>query len=154
KSGTTKYHGDVFEFLRNSNLDARNFFDRFKPGFRMNQFGATFGGPARTGKDPRTFFFADYEGTRTNQALTFISTVPTQQMRGGDFSQAPQTIYDPTSQAALPDGGFARSPFSGNRISGALIDPIGEKLIQLYPLPNLPGIANNYLYQPAHTVVS
>jgi hypothetical protein len=70
KSGSSKYHGDIFDFVRNSDLDARNFFDKLKPGFRMNQFGGTFGGPVRPGKDPRAFFFADYEGTRTNQALT------------------------------------------------------------------------------------
>jgi hypothetical protein len=154
KSGSSKYHGSVFEFLRNSDLDARNFFDKRKPVFRMNQFGGTFSGPVRAGKDPRTFFFADYEGTRTNQALTYVSTVPTAAMRTGNFSQAPQTIYDPTSQASLAGGGFSRAPFSDNIISHSLIDPVGLNLIQLYPLPNLAGIANNYLYQPARTVTS
>jgi hypothetical protein len=154
KSGTSRYHGDVFEFLRNSNLDARNFFDNSKPGFRMNQFGATFGGPVRAGKDPRTFFFADYEGNHTNQSLTYISTVPIQAMRNGDFSRIPQRLYDPMSQVALPNGGFSRSPFSGNLVPASLVDPVGSNLISLYPLPNLPGIANNYLYQPSRRVTS
>ena len=154
KSGASKYHGSVFEFLRNADVDARNFFDKLKPVFRMNQFGGTFSGPMRAGKGPRTFFFADYEGTRTNQALTYVSTVPTEAMRSGDFSQAPQTIYNPTSQAPLAGGGFSRAPFSGNIIPPSLIDPLGLSLIHLYPVPNLLGIANNYLYQPVRTVTS
>jgi hypothetical protein len=155
KSGTSRYHGDVFEFLRNSGLDARNFFDRSKPGFHMNQFGATFGGPVRPGhKDPRTFFFADYEGARIKQALTYISTVPTAAMRGGDFSKVPQRLYDPSSQEGLPGGGFSRTPFADNIVSTSLIDSVGSGLIDVYPLPNLPGIANNYLYQPFRTVTS
>jgi hypothetical protein len=154
KSGTSRYHGDIFEFIRNSSLDGRNFFDRSKPAFRLNQFGATFGGPVRPGKNPRTFFFADYEGARTNQALTYISTVPTAAMHRGDFSEAPQRIYDPASQIFAPGGGFTRTPFTGNIVSSALIDPVGSKLLDLYPLPNLPGIANNYLYQPSRTLIS
>src|SRR5215471_16533101 len=98
KSGTSGYHGVLFEFLRNSTIDARNFFDQSKPGFRMNQFGGTFGGPLRPGKEPRTFFFVAYEGARTNQALTYLSIVPTTAMHTGDFSQAPQKIFDPMSQ--------------------------------------------------------
>ncbi|HKA00877.1 MAG TPA: TonB-dependent receptor, partial [Candidatus Solibacter sp.] len=154
KSGTRKYHGDLFEFARNSALDARNFFDQLKPAFRMNQFGGTFGGPFRAGKEPRTFFFTDYEGARTDQALTYISTVPTPAMRTGNFSQAPQKIFDPISQVSLPEGGFLRYPFSGNVIPPGEIDRIGSKLIDLYPLPNRPGIANNYLYQPSRRVTS
>jgi hypothetical protein len=154
KSGTSRYHGGVFEFIRNSSLDARNFFDQSKPAFRLNQFGATFGGPVRPGKDPRTFFFADYEGARTYQALTYISTVPTEAMHRGDFSGAPQKIYDPASHAPAPEGGFTRSPFADNIVSSALIDRVGSRLLGVYPLPNLPGIANNYLYQPSRTLTT
>jgi hypothetical protein len=154
KSGTSRYHGVLFEFLRNSTLDARNFFDQLKPDFRMNQFGGSFGGPLRPGKEPGTFFFVDYEGTRTNQALTYLSTVPTPMMRRGDFSQAPQRIFDPMSQVSLPEGGFLRYPLSGNVVPLSEIDRIGSRLIDLYPLPSRPGIANNYLYQPSHTVTS
>ena len=75
-------------------------------------------------------------------------------MRSGDFSQLPKTLYDPASQVSLPDGGLSRSPFNGNIIPVRLIDPVGLKLISLYPLPNLPGIANNLLYQPSYTVTS
>jgi Carboxypeptidase regulatory-like domain/TonB dependent receptor len=154
KSGTSKYHGSVFEFLRNADLDARNFFDRSKPPFRLNQFGGTFSGPIGNRKDPRTFFFTDYEGTRRDQGLTYVSTVPTLPMRGGNFSQLPQKLYNPISQVSLAGGGFSRSPFNGNIIPAALIDPVGLRLMNLYPFPNLPGVANNFLYQPSYVVSS
>ena len=92
KSGTNQFHGDLFEFLRNSDLDARNFFDKNRPGFKMNQFGATIGGPLGSRKNPKTFFFADYQGTRTRQGLTYVSSVPAPAFRGGDFSAAAQQI--------------------------------------------------------------
>ena len=154
KSGTEQYHGDLFEFLRNSDFDASNFFDKTRPAFRMNQFGATFGGPLVPVKDPKTFFFIDYQGTRKIQGLTYISTVPTEAMRTGDFSEVPQLIYNPATQVTAASGGYARSAFYQNTIPASLIDPLGQKLINLYPLPNLPGIANNFLYQPDYTVTS
>jgi hypothetical protein len=93
KSGTNRYHGEVFEFLRNSALDAKNYFDTAaKPGFRMNEFGATFGGPLFTRHDPKTFFFADYSGQRTRQGLTYVDTVP-------DFKLTP-TGYDFSAYSA------------------------------------------------------
>ena len=61
KSGTNQFHGDGFEFLRNNNLDARNFYSPTRGAFHQNQFGGTFGGPIR---HDRVFFFADYQGTR------------------------------------------------------------------------------------------
>jgi len=77
KSGTDKFHGDVFEFLRNSALNARNFFDTAaKPPLRENEFGATFGGPVFFKKaNPKTFFFADYAGTRLAQGQTDVDSV-------------------------------------------------------------------------------
>jgi len=85
KSGTNQFHGDAWEFVRNSGLDAANFFENAtgaaKGEFRLNQFGASIGGPITIpgvydGKD-KTFFFVDYEGTRIRQAQPFLSTVPT-----------------------------------------------------------------------------
>jgi outer membrane receptor protein involved in Fe transport len=75
RSGTNQLHGSVFEFLRNSDLDARNFFDRGSapPAFKRNQFGGTVGGPI---KKDRTFFFGNYEGLRQNLGETLIATVP------------------------------------------------------------------------------
>ncbi|MBI4455710.1 MAG: TonB-dependent receptor [Acidobacteria bacterium] len=81
KSGTNEFHGSIFEFLRNDNLDARNFFDPGKPPeFKRNQFGFTLGGPI---KKDRSFFFGSYEGFRESLGRTMIVTVPTEAVRQG-----------------------------------------------------------------------
>jgi len=84
RSGTNSFHGSAFEFLRNSALDAANYFDNFtntpKPPFKQNQFGAAGGGPIRKGK---TFFFADYEGLRSNLSSTILANVPSPDARNG-----------------------------------------------------------------------
>src|SRR5467141_1564277 len=83
RGGTNNFHGDVFEFLRNSSLDARNFFDTAKPLFRRNQFGASAGGPIW--KD-RTYIFGDYEGLRQSLGVTQVDTVPSAAARAGNLS--------------------------------------------------------------------
>ncbi len=84
KSGTNEFHGDVFEFLRNTNLDARNYFSPTRGAFDQNQFGGTFGGPIRRNK---IFFFADYQGTRLTQGVdTGQIPVPSTQDRSGNLS--------------------------------------------------------------------
>lgn len=83
RSGTNDFHGDVFEYIRNSALDARNFFDTAKPPFRRNQFGASAGGPIW--KD-RTYIFGDYEGLRQSQGVTQVATVPSAAARAGNLS--------------------------------------------------------------------
>jgi len=83
RSGTNAFHGSVYEFLRNSALDARNFFDAGIPPFKRNQFGASAGGPIRKG---RTFFFADYEGLRQSLGVTHVDTVPSVAARKGLLS--------------------------------------------------------------------
>ena len=83
RSGTNSFHGDIFEFIRNSALDARNFFDSAKPPFRRNQFGASAGGPLW--KD-RTFLFGDYEGLRASTGITQVDTVPSAAARAGNLS--------------------------------------------------------------------
>lgn len=83
RTGTNTFHGDVFEFLRNSALDARNFFDRAKPPFRRNQFGASAGAPIW--KD-HTFIFGDYEGLRASTGITQVDTVPSASARAGQLS--------------------------------------------------------------------
>jgi len=84
KSGTNQFHGSAFEFLRNTALDARSFFDAQRARFDRNQFGGTLGG--RVIKD-KTFFFADYEGTRMTQGVsTGVISVPSAAARNGDFS--------------------------------------------------------------------
>jgi hypothetical protein len=86
KSGTNAFHGDVFEFLRNTDLDARNYFSPTRGAFDQNQFGATLGGPIRRNK---VFFFADYQGTRLTQGVdTGQIPVPSLQDRTGNLSDA------------------------------------------------------------------
>ena len=83
RSGTNEFHGSVYEFLRNSALDASNFFDATKPPFKRNQFGVTAGGPVV--KD-RTFIFGNYEGLRQSLGVTQVNTVPTETARAGHLA--------------------------------------------------------------------
>jgi hypothetical protein len=84
KSGSNAFHGDAFEFLRNTSLDAKNFFDTTRGAFRQNQFGGVLGGPVRKDK---VFFFLDYQGTRTTQGITSPkTTVPSLQDRDGNLA--------------------------------------------------------------------
>src|SRR5437763_7255885 len=149
KSGTNQLHGVAYEFLRNSAFDAKNFFDSPTnpiPPFKLNQFGFNTGGPVVlpklfNGRD-KLFFFADYEGKRVRQAQTFLSTVPTAAFRAGNFSSLlPKTvILDPrsTPKVALP----------GNVVPASAVDAVSANMMELYPLPNLPGEVNNFLYNP------
>jgi hypothetical protein len=83
RSGTNAVHGNIYEFLRNDKLDARNFFDGAKPPFRRNQFGAAVGGPVRRNK---TFLFVNYEGLQQSLTSTSIATVPSPASRSGNLS--------------------------------------------------------------------
>jgi hypothetical protein len=151
KSGTNQFHGSIFEFLRNEALNARNLFapqttaNPNKPRFRRNQFGFVLGGPVIKDK---TFFFADYQGTRQQIGRVRISTVPTLLERQGVFTEAVggkvSRIYDPATTAPTPGGGFSRTQFPGNQIPEARIDPVALTLLKRYPLPTSSGTANNY----------
>ena len=84
KSGTNSLHGDAFDYLRNTDLDARSFFDINRNAFQQNQFGGTLGGPIRHDK---VFFFTDYQGTRSNIGQSGGAIpVPSAAERSGDFS--------------------------------------------------------------------
>ncbi len=133
KSGGNEFHGTLFEFVRNEDLNGRNYFAAAgtKPEFRRNQYGLTTGGPVQKNK---TFFFVDWQGTRLRTGIPRLSTVPTAAQRNGIFSNP---IYDPSTPA--------RSPFPGNRIPLSRIDPVGAQVLARYPLPNRPGTANNYI---------
>jgi hypothetical protein len=110
RSGTDQFHGNIYEFLRNSALDARNFFDRGKiPPFRRNQFGGSAGGPIR--KD-RTFIFGDYEGIRQSKGIAFTDTVPSAAARAGNLSTGAVTV-DPSAAKYLPFYPLPNGPLLG-----------------------------------------
>jgi hypothetical protein len=145
KSGSNQFHGGAYEFLRNQKLDARNFFDPQRPPYQRNQFGALLGGPIFR---DRTFFFVDYQGSRIRHGVSYISTVPTDKMRSGDFSELGSTLYDPyttDAQTAL------RQPLNpGNQfvIPQSRINPIGQAVVNIFPHANLPGAFNNFVFTP------
>ncbi len=142
KSGGNDFHGTAFEFFRNSDLDARNYFDPPQiPAFHQNQFGGSLGGPIRKDK---TFFFVDIQKSYTIQGQSFLQTVPTALEREGNFTQLSSIVYNPYTSP--------RIPFPGNIIPSNLFSPIGAAIVNLYPLPNLPGLANNYSYDPPRTL--
>jgi hypothetical protein len=136
KSGTNTFDGNVFEFFRNENLNATNYFQRsnpVKPDYRRNQYGGMFGGPI--GKN-RTFFFADYQGQRQSIGRTVTSNVPTLAERSGVFRQ---NIYDPATTE-----GNTRQQFPDNTIARSAMDPVALSLLDRYPLPTNTATANNY----------
>ncbi len=142
RSGTNTFHGSLFEFLRNSYLDARNYFNAVgqkQPPYRRNQFGGSLGGPIWKNK---TFFFADYYGWREVKGQTFINTVPAAQNRTGNFSDLPETIYDPYSTTVV-NGQKVRTAYPNNTIPANELNAVGLNVASIYPLPNLSGFQNN-----------
>ena len=125
KRGTNALHGDVFEFLRNSQFDAKNAFTL--PGqpttFRRNQFGGTVGGPIVKDK---AFFFLSYEGLRLAQPVVANAFVPNPAFLNGDFSSVTAQLHNPVTGAA----------YLNNQIPVSSFDPIGKAILQLYPAPN------------------
>lgn len=146
KSGTNEFHGSAFEYHDNDHLRTRNFFlpaGRNKAKSIFNIFGGTVGGPI---KKDKLFFFGSFEGTLERAGISPIPySVPTANIRAGDFSGLPVTLYDPMT--GNPDG-TGRTPFPGNIIPANRISPISKKIQDLAPLPNLPGTSqgtlNNY----------
>ena len=145
RSGANQFHGVLFEFLRNSEMDAKNFFDpanRPVPAFKRNQFGFTVSGPVLipklfNGKD-KLFFMANYEGLRERKSLTQVATVALMPQRGGDFSALPRTIFDPASRAYDARGQVtAVTPFPGNVIPRARLSPVTTQVFEKYvPAPS------------------
>ncbi len=146
RSGTSQFHGVLYEFLRNNAFDASGFFNnlngRDKAAFRYNQFGVTAGGPLTRSRQT-TFFFVNYEGIRQVNPGEATFSVPTALMRRGDFSEVSGIIYDP---ATINTAG-ERQPFSKNQIPSARQNPVGVKMMSFYPQPNRPGIINNFFSQ-------
>lgn len=151
KSGTNSLHGSLFEFIRNSAVDSRSYFNKAGtayPSFRLNQFGGSLGGPVffpklYNGRN-RTFFFMDYEGYRNSSQIFILGNVPTLKMRQGDFSET-APIYDPLTTQPGPGGvGLRRTQFINNQIPQSRWDPVAIKMINAYPLPTSSGRFNNY----------
>jgi len=189
KSGSNNFHGSLFEFLRNTDLDAKSFFATSTEKFNLNQFGGSLGGPIRKNK---TFFFLDGEQKYQREGITFEGLVPTAAMRTGDFSEdafgnaIPLPVAGATSVPAgaitnpnmagasvnpgvYPNVYFQCDP-SGNplpanadgsqaqgtpcyKLPAGLINPIAQKMINLYPSPNLTGSAtSNFLNEPVRSL--
>ncbi len=150
KSGTNKFHGSLFEFLRNEKLDARNFFSTSgpKPVRKQNNFGGSLGGPI---VQDRTFFFVDYEALRNRDGKTLVSTVPTLAMRNGNFSGV-AAVFDPLSTRINPSDPtkYVRDRFPNDTIPADRIDAVGKNLINLLPLPQTSALVNNFQLSPKY----
>jgi hypothetical protein len=180
KSGSNGFHGSLFEFLRNTSLDAKSFFATSAEKFNLNQFGGSFGGPIRKNK---TFFFVDGEQKYQRHGITFTGLVPSEAMRTGDFSSDPfgnpasgLVIVNPnmigasTNPAASPniyfqcDGAGNPLPAAANgsqaagtpcnKIPAGLINNVGQALINLYPVPNASNTAAgfNFVNEPVRSL--
>ena len=143
KRGSNNLHGSLFEFVRNTDLDARNYFATAPSILHRNQFGGTAGGPVvvpwlYNGKN-KTFWFFSYEGLRQRTSISSTAIVPTALERIGNFSQTGTVIVDP----------YTKIPYTGDTIPGTLINPVGQALLGLYPapIPTLTG-ATNYAGAP------
>lgn len=168
KSGTNTWHGSVFEFVRNSKMDANNWFANASGNklatFQRNEFGVSSGGPLVIPKlyngRNKTFWFAVYEGRRQRSASTRFFTLPSDEQMAGDFSKTLtaagqlRNIYDPMSTTPDParPGQFLRTVFPGNRIPANRVDPVAANVLKFYgPRPNIPGQPNtgqnNFFFQ-------
>lgn len=172
ESGTNSFHGSAWEYLRNRDLDARNFFATERPEFIRNQFGVALGGPIRRNK---TFFFGSYEGLRLIQGQTGTNVVPTADQKGGNFgsfltgqvanlcassgSAAPANLnfdtgqlFDPATERLFTCPANPSNPSAGTstilvgtpipRNIITGIDPVAQKVLALFPAPNRAGIPN------------
>jgi hypothetical protein len=148
RSGTSRFHGTAYEFLRNGAMDASPFEAMGNNHLVQNNFGASFGGPL-LGEKRKTFFFVNYEGLRLSQADAQILTVPTAAELTGDFSMSSKMIFDPATAVpnpnynpALPTNAsnypYTRSQFPNNQIPMNRINPQLEAfLMQYVPMPNM-----------------
>ena len=150
RSGTNSFHGNAFEYIRNSALDARNFFDVTKPAFQRNQFGGSAGGPIW--KD-RTFVFGDYEGLRQSEGITQVTTVPSAAARSGNLSTG-QITPDPTvvrfvnAFYPLPNGSLLGSGDTGIfNFAGQQVTPENYFTTRVdHKLSASDGIYGTYMY--------
>jgi outer membrane receptor protein involved in Fe transport len=164
KAGTNDFHGALFEYFRNRELNANDFFANRvgspRAQFNYNNFGAAVGGPVLIPKTyngrNKTFFFFNWEEYKQRTSSQTFRTVPTDLQRKGDFSQtltaqgAPITIYDPITTRPDPSraGSYLRDAFPGNVIPASRLNPVALKVMAYYPGANQPGTkfaqANNF----------
>jgi hypothetical protein len=181
KSGSNNFHGSLFEFLRNTSLDAKSFFAQSPEKFNLNQFGGSVGGPIRKNK---TFFFVDGEQTYKLHGITFTGLVPGAAMHTSaaqpyaDYSS--DAFGNPVSPTSITNPYTGGTPFQcvgssngvptavnadGSQVAGAdcakipaaLVNPLGAALINLYPLPNAVSAANtlsgfNFVNEPVRSL--
>jgi len=160
KSGANNMHGSLYEFVRNTDFDAREDFATTTAKFNLNQFGGSVGGPIRKNK---TFFFVDGEQKYQREGIVFTGLVPTQEMIGGDFTNDPWGLTS-TQQIVNPNTGtpFLCSGVPCNKIPSGMISPIGQGLMALYPkvdplVPSeapagSPGLGYNYVTEPVRSL--
>lgn len=162
KSGTNKYHGTVYEYVRNTILSA-NTFDQNRIGkprsdFHLNEPGLEIDGPVRfphlyNGKN-RTFFMYSYEKIMDAIPSPATSTVPLPDQRAGNFNTTlqsngqPVLVYDPLTTVQTSATTYTRQPFPGNVIPANRISPVSAKILPYIPLPNYPGTASNLVVAP------
>jgi hypothetical protein len=142
KSGGNQFHGELYEFLRNDAMDARNFFAASVAPRKYQVFGGTIGGPIRKDK---THFFFSYERNQRREGVTRILSVPTRAEIAGDFSGRAGQLLDPSTKLPVPN----------NVIPASRLDPVGKYLAELYPAPNVPGAAsgvNNFRMNAVNTL--
>ncbi|MFN8001002.1 MAG: TonB-dependent receptor [Acidobacteriota bacterium] len=147
KSGSNRFHGSLYEFMRNDIFDAKGYFDPERLKLRRNQFGATISGPVRipklyNGKN-RTFFLFAWDSLREINGNAERALTPTPEMLRGDFSNVlgangrPITLTDTVN----------RVPFANSQIPANRFDPVAVKLLKYFPAPNLTGSAFNFVTQ-------
>ena len=158
KSGTNQFHGTLYEYLRNKQLNANNFFNNrsgiARPAFNQNQFGASVNGPVIKDK---TFFMFTWEDFKLRVGIPTVATVPTAAMKAGDFSGAGiPAIYDPLTvcgnygnaacgKDAAGGNIYLRQPFPNKQIPISRINSTSKIMNDYWNLPNASGILNNFV---------
>ncbi|MEO6912143.1 MAG: carboxypeptidase regulatory-like domain-containing protein [Edaphobacter sp.] len=148
RRGTNAIHGTLFEFFRNEDLDAKNYFSTHPSLLKRNQFGGIIAGPLVIPKlyDGRnkTFWLISYEGSRQRSATPSTAIVPTDEERSGNFIHTTTIIVDP----------FTKLPYSNNAIPASLINPVGQALLNLYPKANTTNPAANFSGAPSQSLTN
>ena len=139
KSGTNSFHGSLFEYHRDSALQSRNVFATSVPHGVYNQYGGSLGGRIKRDK---LFVFGDFQGSRNLDGQLAIPTIPTMDMRAGNFAASPTTIYDPlTGNVAT---GTGRTPFPDQTIPAERISPIAAQYLSFLPPPTSSALSQQH----------